>query len=130
MDETDLRVEEDADWLHVIGDGTLTSYRLGGRGDIWKAYVGTAVHDRFASDLIPRPGETAPDVCNAHLLHNLEEVIEWEKALDGWAARRQRLLRKARDDAAYWGAVTGGPVPEPLHRETAADWDALLILQW
>lgn len=31
-------------------------------------------------------------LCNAHLLRNLQEIIELEQALEGWAARLQRLL--------------------------------------
>ena len=126
MDETGLRVAGKRLWLHVICDGTLTCYRLGARGDIWQAYAGTAVHDRFAPYLSRLPDETAHGLCNAHLLRNLEEMVELEKAPDGWAARMQRLLLEARDVAAHWGEATGGPVPETLRRETAAAWDALL----
>ncbi|MCY3659589.1 MAG: IS66 family transposase, partial [Caldilineaceae bacterium] len=126
MDETGLRVAGETLWLHVICDGTLTCYRLGARGDIWKAHVGTAVHDRFAPYLSRLPDETAHGLCNAHLLRNLEEIVELEKAPDGWAARMQRLLLESRDVAAYWSDTTGGPVPEPVRAQTAAAWDALL----
>ena len=126
MDETGLRVAGETVWLHVICDGILTFYRLGGRGDVWKAYVGTAVHDRFVAYLGQLPDETAHGVCNAHLLRNLEEIVELEKEKDGWAARMQRLLLEARDAAAHRAAATGGPVPETLRREMAAAWDALL----
>ncbi len=126
MDETSLRVAGARFWLHVLCDGTLTCYRLGARGDIWKAYAGTAVHDRFVSYLSGMPDETDHGICNAHLLRNLEEIVEQEKAPDGWAARMQRLLLEARDLAAHWDDTTGGPVPETLRKETAAAWDALL----
>ena len=36
MDETGLRVAGATLWLHVIGDGTVTGYRLGVRNDVWK----------------------------------------------------------------------------------------------
>ena len=126
MDETSLRVAGARLWLHVICDGTLTCYRLGARGDIGKAYVGPAVHDRFASYLSQLPEETAHGLCNAHLLRDLEEIVELEKAPDGWAARMQRRLLGARDAAAHWADTTGGPVPEPVRAQTAAAWDALL----
>ena len=126
MDETLLRVAGARLWLHVLCDGTLTCYRLGARGDIWKAYVGTAVHDRFAPYLSQLPEETAHGLCNAHLLRNLEEMVELEKAPDGWAARMQRRLLGARDTAAHGADTTGGPVPEPVRAQTAAAWDALL----
>ncbi len=118
MDETALRVAGGTLWLHVICDDHLTFYRLGARGDIWVEYAGTAVHDRFASYL--------HGLCNAHLLRNLEEIVELEQAPDGWAARMQRLLLQARDTAAHWCDTTGGPVPEPVREQTAAAWDALL----
>ena len=83
-------------WLHAIGDETVTTYRLGARGDVWEGYAGTAVHDRFAR-LLERPWRTRPvhALCNAHLLRNLEEIVELEKEPDGWAARMQRLLLEA-----------------------------------
>ena len=59
MDETGLRVAGERRWLHVIGDGILTCHRLGARGDIGKAYIGTAVHDRFISYLSRLLKETA-----------------------------------------------------------------------
>ena len=71
MDETGLRVAGATLWLHVICDETVTSYRLGARGDVWKAYAGTAVHDRLASYWSQLPEETRYAVCNAHLLRNL-----------------------------------------------------------
>ena len=125
MDETGLRVAGTTVWLHVICDGELTFHRLGGRGDIWKEHVGTAVHDRFAPYLGQLPDETEHGICNAHLLRNLEEIVELEPVPDGWAARMHALLLGARDEAAHWFDATGGPVPEPLRRETAAAWDAL-----
>ncbi len=101
-------------WLHVMGDETVTAYRLGARGDIRQGYAGTAVHDRFAA------------YGNTHLLRNLEEIVELEQAPDGWAARMQRLLLEARDIAAHWHDTTGGPVTEAVRAKTGAAWDALL----
>ena len=73
----------------VLSTGTVEALcrraaaRLEGRGDIWKAYAGTAVHDRFASCLSQLPDETAHGGYNAHLLRNLEEIVELEKVPDG-----------------------------------------------
>ena len=126
MDETGLRVAGGTGWLHAIGDETVTAYRLGARGDVWEGYAGTAVHDRFASYWSAMADETVHALCNAHLLRNLEEIVELEKAPDGWAARMQRLLLEARDVAAHWCETTGGPVPAAVRAETAAAWDVLL----
>ena len=126
MDETSLRVAGERVWLHVICDGEHTFHRLGARGDVWTAYRGgTAVHDRLAS-YWKLPAGILHAVCNAHLLRNLEEIVEREPTADSWAARMQRLLLEARDDAAHWFEETGGPVPEPVREATKAAWDALL----
>ena len=126
MDETSLRVAGARVWLHVICDGEHTFYRLGARGDVWTAYRGgTAVHDRLAS-YWKLPAGILHAVCNAHLLRNLEEIVEREPTADSWAARMQRLLLGARDVAAHWFEETGGPVPEAVREATAAAWDALL----
>ena len=119
MDETSLRVAGERVWLHVLCDGTLTCYRLGGRG-------GTAVHDRFVAYWSRLPAGIRHAVCNAHLLRNLEEIVEREPTADSWAARMQRLLREARDTARDWFDETGGPVPEAVRAATKAAWDALL----
>ena len=127
MDETSLRVAGKRVWLHVICDGELTFYRLGGRGDVWKEYRGgTAVHDRFVAYFGQLPAGIRHAVCNAHRLRNLEEIVEREPTADSWAARMQRLLREARDTARDWFDETGGPVPEAVRAATKAAWDALL----
>ena len=99
---------------------------MGDRGDVWEGYAGTAVHDRFASYWSAMADETVHALCNAHLLRNLEEIVELEQEPDGWAARMQRLLLEARDTAVHWYGTTGGPVPEAVRKETAAAWNALL----
>ena len=127
MDETSLRVAGARVWLHVICDGELTFYRLGGRGDVWTAYRGgTAVHDRFVAYFGQLPAGIRHAVCNAHLLRNLEEIVEREPTADSWAARMQQLLLEARDTAAHWFDATGGPVPEAVRAATKDAWDALL----
>ena len=127
MDETSLRVAGERVWLHVLCDGEHTVYRLGGRGDVWKEYRGgTAVHDRFVAYFGRLPAGLRHAVCNAHLLRNLEEIVEREPTADSWAARMQRLLLGARDAAAHWFDATGGPVPAAVRAATQAAWDALL----
>ena len=65
-------------------------------------------------------------LCNAHLLRNLQEIVEQEEEPHGWAARLQRLLHEARRCARGVRMVTGGPVyPRRRQRLTEA-WDAIL----
>jgi len=125
MDETGLRVAGHTAWLHVRCDETLTSYRLGGRGDIRTAHVGVAVHDRFNAYGSRLPQETVHALRNAHRLRNLQEIVELEKVPESWAARRQQRLLEARDTAVHWYETTGGPVLEPVRAQTAAAWDSL-----
>ena len=125
-DKTGLWVAGETLWLHVICDDTLTCSRPGARGDIWTEHVGTAVHDRFASYWSQLPEETRYAVCNAHLLRNLEEIVELEKVPDGWAACMQQWLLETRDLADHWYKTTGGPVPEPVRQAMATAWDTLL----
>ena len=100
MDETSLRVVGERVWLHVICDGKLTFHRLGNRGDVWKAYRGgTAVHDRFVSYFSQLPAGTA------HLLRNLEEIVERKPTTDSWAARKR-----------------GQPLPGLLRLDPDAPW--------
>ena len=111
MDETGLRVAGALRWLHVSCDDRFTYDCLGARSAIWTEYVGIAVHDRLASYGTRLSDETAHGVCNAHRLRNLEEIVELEKAPDGWAAAMQTLLREARDTAVHACDTTGGRRP-------------------
>ena len=79
MDETGLRVAGDTAWLHVLCNEVLTCDRLGARGDVWTEHVGGAVHDRFGAYGSRLSQETVHALCNAHLLRNLQEIVELEK---------------------------------------------------
>ena len=59
----------------MLCDGRLTLYRLGPRRAVWTEYTGTAARRSIGAG------------CNAHLLRNLEEIVEPEQEKDGWAAR-------------------------------------------
>jgi len=126
MDEIGLRVVGERLWLHVIGDGTVTAYRLGARSNVWKGYSCTAVHDILASYRRHLSDETDHSLYNAHRLRNLEAIIELEKEPDGRAAHMQLPLLEARDIAAHRYEAAGGPVPAPVRADTAAVWDACL----
>ncbi|MXZ23472.1 MAG: hypothetical protein F4Y80_01175 [Caldilineaceae bacterium SB0665_bin_21] len=88
------------------------------------------MHDCLASHLSSLPDETEHGVCNTHLLHNLEEIVEQEKEPNGWAVRMQRLLLKTRDVAVHGFDTVGSPVPEPEPscQATTTVWDAFLAL--
>ena len=77
------------------------------------------MHARLASYWKHLQDETEHGLCNAHLLRNLEEIVELEKAPDGWAARMQRLLLEALvgvaplNPAASTAASTGSGAGTP-----------------
>lgn len=126
MDETGLRLADGTTWLHVLCNADLTLYRLGGRGEVWTDYAGVAVHDRFAAYWTRQPQVIAHALCNAHLLRNLQEIVELEEEPNGWAARLQRLLHEARRCARGFRMVTGGPVSPRRRQRLTAVWDAIL----
>ena len=84
------------------------------------------MHDRLASYRKHLPDKNRHGLCNAHLLRNLQEMVEWEQDPDGWAVRMQRRRLEARDVAAHWHRTTGGLVPASIRQATAAAWDAFL----
>ena len=85
------------------------------RGDtasaIWTDYAGLAVHDRFAAYWTRQLQVIALALCNAHLLRNLQEVVELEEAPNGWAARLQRLLHEAHRCARGAAWLSAAPSP-------------------
>ena len=67
-----LRVAGNTVWLHVLCDY------------IWTEHVGVTVHDHFGVYGNWLSQETGHALCNAYLLSNLQEIVELEKAPDGW----------------------------------------------
>jgi len=92
MDETGLRVGGKLLWLHVASTCLLTFYRVAiQRGAMMSDVVGTIIHDCWG------PYFTMPGVlhglCNAHLLRELQALMEFEK--EPWAFAMARFLRQA-----------------------------------
>jgi transposase len=95
-DETGLRVEKRQDWVHVTATDRLTllihDRRRGERAitgiDILPRFEGIVVHDGFSSYDQYRQCRHAQ--CNAHILRELNYVIETSKAK--WAQGMKALL--------------------------------------
>ena len=83
----------------IIGDGTVTHYRLGP----------AAMPGRGTHRLLDPPHA----VCNAHLLRNLQEMVKLEQAPDGWAAHMQRQLLEGRGIAIHGCETTGAQCRPP-----------------
>src|SRR5947209_4909456 len=96
VDETNLRVKERQDWVHVSSTEELTllvhDKRRGAPAisgiDILPRYEGVCVHDGFSSYDQYRQCRHAQ--CNAHILRELNYVIETSKAK--WAVEMKALV--------------------------------------
>lgn len=127
VDETGLRVEKRQDWVHVTATDKLTllvhDRRRGERAtsgiDILPRYEGVCVHDGFSSYDQYRQCRHAQ--CNAHLLRELNYVIETSKAK--WAVGMKALLLELK--AAVGKAREGGrtKLPPRLKREFLSRYD-------
>jgi transposase len=93
LDETGYRIGGKLQWLHTTSSLCFTFYRAGEkRGDIPKNLKGgVVVHDHFK----PYSGllEVCHAFCNAHILRELEGLIEFDE--EAWAELMRAVLREA-----------------------------------
>jgi transposase len=93
LDETGYRIGGKLQWLHTTSSLCFTFYRTGEkRGDIPRNLKGgVVVHDHFK----PYSGllEVYHAFCNAHILRELEGLIEFDK--ESWAELMRAVLREA-----------------------------------
>ena len=96
VDETNLRVNQKQDWVHVTSTPRLTllvhDQRRGTSAiesiGILSGYQGVAVHDGF--NAYDRYRQCQHSLCNAHILRELNYVIETSKP--DWAIEMKKLL--------------------------------------
>ena len=95
FDETGFRVNGTNHWVHSASTerySLLTAHRRRGReamvaAGVLPTFAGIAVHDAWAPyDTFTRP---AHSLCNAHLLRDLQAVIDAVGDDDGWCWARQ-----------------------------------------
>jgi len=93
LDETGYRIGGKLHWLHTTSSSCFTFYRAGEkRGDIPRNLKdGVIVHDHFK----PYNGllEVYHAFCNAHILRELEALIEFDG--EAWAESMRAVLREA-----------------------------------
>jgi transposase len=93
LDETGYRIGGKLHWLHTTSSVCFTFYRAGEkRGDIPRNLKGgVIVHDHF------KPYGSLLEIyhafCNAHILRELEGLIEFDK--EAWAELMRAVLREA-----------------------------------
>ncbi len=96
VDETNLRVNQQQEWVHVSSTDKLTllvhDKRRGTAAieqiGILSGYKGVAVHDGFSA--YDQYAQCRHSLCNAHLLRELNYVIETSKS--NWASKMKKLL--------------------------------------
>jgi transposase len=124
LDETGYRIGGKLQWLHTTSSVCFTFYRAGEkRGDIPRNLKGgVVVHDHF------KPYSGLLDVyhafCNAHILRELEALIEFEK--EPWAELMRAMLREA--NAAVRAAREAGKqalAPEEVEAFVERYWAAV-----
>ena len=110
VDETNLRVKQKQQWVHVSATEQLTllchDKRRGTAAieniGILTGYKGVCVHDGFAA--YDQYGQCQHSLCNAHILRELNYVIETSKP--SWAQEMKQLLLDIK--AAVGVAREGG----------------------
>jgi transposase len=96
VDETNLRVRQKQEWVHVSATDQLTllchDKRRGTPAieniGILSGYKGVCVHDGFSA--YDQYRQCRHSLCNAHILRELNYVIETSKP--GWATEMKQLL--------------------------------------
>jgi transposase len=96
FDETGLKVEGNNYWMHVASNEELTYYTAHKRrgkeaidtAGVLPEFKNVAIHDCWKS--YDQYGECSHAVCNAHIMRELNAIIELEK--QKWAEPFKRLL--------------------------------------
>lgn len=93
LDETGFRIAGKLQWLHTTSSLTFTFYRANEkRGAIPEDLQGgVVVHDHFLP--YRRLGTVDHAFCNAHILRELQSLIEFDK--EPWAEAMRDMLREA-----------------------------------
>jgi transposase len=110
VDETNLRVNQKQQWVHVSSTEKLTLLchdKRRGTGaieniGILAGYKGVCVHDGFSA--YDQYGQCRHSLCNAHILRELNYVLETSKP--SWAQEMKQLLLDIK--AAVGVASEGG----------------------
>ena len=126
LDETGYRIAGKLHWLHTTSSLAFTFYRAGEkRGDIpTDLRDGVVVHDHF----LPYRGMDTVEhaFCNAHILRELQALIEFEK--EPWAELMRAVLLDA--NAAVNGAREAGASalpPETIAAFVERYWAAVRL---
>lgn len=129
-DETSVRSEKAALWVHVCSTAVLTLLHVGRRNKTTMeagplgTYTGTVVHDRLVHYF---SYGTAHVLCNAHILRSLNGITsnrrhhDWATAFIGLIVDTKRRVDEARQEGKT-------SLSTYRRREIRRDWDRLCEL--
>jgi transposase len=128
--ETNLRVNEKQQWIHVTSSNRLTllaHHRKRGRPAIESVgilprYEGVCVHDGFTA--YDRYDNCRHSLCNAHLLRELNYVIETTDP--GWAKRMKTLLLEIKAAVDCARGQERFSIPARRRQEFQSRFDAII----
>jgi transposase len=131
FDETGINIGGQPVWLHVASTAGFTLYgphRQRGTGGmealgVLPGFAGTAVHDSYASY---RRYDCRHALCNAHLLRELQAVVE--QGGQGWARQLQHLLGRMKRAAEQARAAGQAGVVEARVERYRARYRELLTI--
>jgi transposase len=132
FDETSVRVDGKNQWLHTASNGEATyntvhpKRGIAGTDDngVLAGFSGVAVHDCLVQYFGYENCLHA--VCNAHLLRELQGIIDNTKHI--WAVDMQALLRNMKKSVDEFKLVGETVLPGNLISTFAADYDRILKL--
>ena len=131
-DETGVRIDTEAYWLHTASTETLTlvsCHRHRGHlgmeeAGVLPGYQGVCVHDRYAQYWL---FGCTHSVCHAHLLRNLASVAERAGSQAGWAEEMARLLLEVKAETEVGRAAGKTSLTRRRLKEISRAYDALVL---
>ena len=129
-DETGHRVGAKTRWLHVASTKQLTFYyshkargqKAHQQGAVLPHFKGIIVHDFYHSYL---GYECQHALCNAHLLRDLQAVVDRDDG-QGWATRLSRLLVTSHRLVQRAQQQEEATLPQPILRRIETLYDQLV----
>ena len=131
VDETSLSAEGRR-WLHVVDSKDYTYYGVHEKRGydaihdigLLERYHGIMVHDFWSSYFKDQlPGTHA--MCNAHLLRELEAIIDSKKG-QAWAAKMQQFLRESWKEVKVARETSSGGLSDDRKSALTQEYGAIL----
>jgi transposase len=131
VDETNLRVHQQQEWVHVSSTDKLTllchDKRRGAAAieniGILSGYKGVCVHDGFSA--YDQYAQYQHSLCNAHILRELNYVIETSKP--DWAQEMKQLLLDIKAAVSKAGEIEKARLAVRQKKEFLSRYDRIVL---